>query len=196
MRLLVFALVLLASLSTKAQTVGSCAAADIGSPSCPYQWIGATSVAFKGDGNGLGFVGMTSQCRADYGAGARMCTSAEILASDTLNLNAIPSAGCWVRPSFQTDASSNYLDGSGSIDNETMSCRGWSVKSIGRGLVLMPTGGLGPFADAGDGATGFTCDQSRPVACCKPIAVGEPQASMMLPAGIGVLAAFSALRAS
>ena len=63
----------------------------------PYQWVGATTVAFTGDGNGLGFVGMTSQCRAEFGAGARMCTSEEVMNSDTLNLNAIPEEGSWLR---------------------------------------------------------------------------------------------------
>jgi hypothetical protein len=62
----------------------------IGSPACPYQWAGVTSVAFDGSGNGLGFVGMTTQCRADFGPAARMCKSEEIMDSDTLNFNAIP----------------------------------------------------------------------------------------------------------
>jgi hypothetical protein len=32
------------------------------------------------------------------------------------------------------------------------------------------------------------------VACCKRIVVGEPQASMMLPTGLGVLAMLSMLK--
>lgn len=84
----------------------------VGSPACPYQWVGATTVLYDGSGNGLGFIGMTSQCRADFGPGARMCQSREILESDTHHLNAIPLGGCWIRPTFVTTGL-NGLDMSG-----------------------------------------------------------------------------------
>jgi hypothetical protein len=64
----------------------------------PYQWVGVTSVSYDGDD---GFVEMTTRCRADFGHGARMCKSSEILDSDTLDLNTIPVNECWVRPAFQ-----------------------------------------------------------------------------------------------
>ena len=48
------------------------------------QWI-HVAATYDGSGNGLGFVGMTTKCRADFGPGARMCTSSEIMDSDTLN---------------------------------------------------------------------------------------------------------------
>lgn len=156
----------------------------------PYQWVGTTSVTFTG--NGLGFVGMTTQCRADFGPGARMCTSKEILESDTLNLIASPPQGCWIRPSW-THANGLFLDEAGSWDNDSMSCRGWSTKLGGRGLVLMSTGGIG-VNDGTSNSNPFTCDQARPVACCKPLAVGEPQGSPLLPTGVGVLAGLFMLR--
>ena len=93
---LLAALVLVLPLSAGAQdacTVDS--GIHVGSPACPYQWVGATTVLYDGSGNGLGFIGMTSQCRGEFGAGARMCTSQEILESDTHNLSAIPVDGCW-----------------------------------------------------------------------------------------------------
>lgn len=74
------------ALTSSACTVNS--GAYIGSPACSYQGVGVTAVAFTGDGNGLGFIGMTSQCRGEFGPGARMCTSQEILESGTLNFNA------------------------------------------------------------------------------------------------------------
>jgi hypothetical protein len=77
----------------------------------PHQWVGTTSVSFTGDGNGLGFVGMTAQCRADFGPGARMCKSDEVLDSDTLNPNAIPSGGCWLRPSWSPHTASENFGG-------------------------------------------------------------------------------------
>lgn len=186
MLLLLFAL--LVSSSASAQAIGSCAPSDVGSPSCPYQWAGVTSVAFTGDGNGLGLVGMTTQCRADFGPGARMCSSLEVLKSDSLNFGSIPATGCWIRPVIahgaakETDISGVAEDGGRGI-----SCRGWQAASSGiDGLVLTSGGGLWAYT--------FNCAVARPVACCKPIAVGEPQASMMLPTGVGMLAMWSMMR--
>lgn len=171
----------------------------VGSPAHaqnPYQWVGATSVSFTGDGNGLGFVGMTTQCRADFGPGARMCKSEEIMDSDTLNLNGIPEQGCWVRPSWRSGASA--LDESGAESTGTMmSCGGWT-RSTGAtsGLVLLPGGGLNTVVPVGpaDEVVPVLCSTARPVACCKPFPVAEPQASMMLPTGVGVLAMLSMMK--
>lgn len=189
-------LAMFTSTSATAQATGSCAPELVGSPSCPYQWVGATSVAFIGNGNGLGFVGMTTQCRADFGAGARVCTSEEILGSDTLNPNAIPAQGCWLRPSwrgFKTGVNGHdtALDESGvvarvgPISQDQATCLSWQVgDNTFQGLTLLPAGNFFPQG----------CATARPVACCKPIAVGEPQASMMLPTGVGVLAMLSMVR--
>ncbi len=184
MRILVLAvaLVLLSAATAHAQATGSCAPQYVGSPSCPYQWVGITSVAFTGSGNGQGFVGMTSQCRVDFGPGARMCRSDEILRSDTLNPN-VAAGGCWVRPTYQPGFVGGVLDSSGTIiDNSLLACRGWTATAAG-GLTLTPGGFI-----AGE------CSNAKPVACCKPIAVGEPQASLMLPTGVSVLAMLSILK--
>ena len=157
----------------------------IGSPACPYQWVGATTVAYDGSGNGLGFVGMTSQCRADFGAGARLCTSQEILESDTLNFNAIPEDGCWVRSVYQPvtgddntlasallalDASG--INSAGLSGRGGMACVGWSTTSGGeRGLILAGT--ADPSVSPGSFYTGV-CAASRSVACCAPTPVPTP----------------------
>lgn len=173
-----FLLALFAAGSAQAQAAGSCDPQYVGSLSCPYQWVGVTSVAFDGDGNGQGFVGMTSQCRDDFGPGARMCRSDEILRSDTVNPNA-GAGGCWVRPTYQPGFVAGVLDSSGANSNGLLACNGW--RSGGTTGLTLTAGGFIAAA----------CADARPVACCKPIAVAEPQASIMLPTGVGVLAGLS-----
>jgi hypothetical protein len=149
----------------------------------PFQWVGATSVAFTGDGNGLGFVGMTTQCRADYGPGARMCKSEEILESDTLDFNAIPAEGCWIRPTFVPGGSS-AADMTGLTDPpEGLTCQGWTNVAES-GVSLRPNGG---FQET-------SCTLVAPVACCAPTPIPEPQASLSLPIGAVGLAGLSMMR--
>jgi hypothetical protein len=183
--------------SAYAQTSPSpCTTFGPGSPSCPYQWVGVTSVAFLGDGNGLGLVGMTTQCRADFGPGARMCQSSEIVASDTLNPNAIPAQGCWVRPSWRWSAGNGdaVFEDTGTAQSAyNLSCSGWRIASTASfGLTLLPSGTFAPPQTVPDPPE--RCSVSKPAACCKPIAVGETQASLMLPTGVGALAMLSLLR--
>ena len=190
MRFAVFlaALTLLAPLSAAAQD--ACTAdfgAHVGSPACPYQWVGATTVLYDGSGNGLGFVGMTSQCRGEFGPGARMCTSVEVMKSDTLNLNAIPAPGCWMRPVFSPVGSSPLLLDAGgaqaSAGHGNLSCIGWRG-TVGLGLTLTQGGALDQS----------TCDVPRSVACCKPTPVPSPMSSLSLPIGVGALAGLSLLK--
>ena len=133
---------------------------------CPYQWVGVTSVAFTGKGNATGFVGMTTQCRVDFGAGARMCKSEEVMDSTTLNFNAIPAEGCWIRPSWRpVSAGSSYaLDETGLTQLPTnMSCGSWNLAGED-GIILTPNGGFSLQS----------CTVSRPVACCKPTPIPAP----------------------
>lgn len=123
-----------------------------------------------------------------------MCKSQEILDSDSLNIASIPALGCWVRPSWTYPIGSSARDESGAMPfgrPDDLTCRNWSQAQAGfSGLILFPSGSLkAQQSDTLPNAT--SCDVSRPVACCKPIAVGEPQASVMLPAGVGVLAMLS-----
>jgi hypothetical protein len=189
LRFFAFAVVLLSAASAHAQALGSCTPELIGSPSCPYQWVGFTSVSYVYDSSNpetFGFAMLTAQCRADFGPGTRMCTSEEVLSSDTLNPAAIPSSGAWLRPTW---VGGTPTDESGRTSNqgfEALSCGGWFGNNTG--LTLLPGG---KFGTAGCSITNGT---PLPATCCKPIAVGEPQASMMLPAGIGALAVISAFR--
>lgn len=155
----------------------------------PYQWVGNTTTLYDGAGNGLGFVGMTSQCRAEFGAGARMCTSQEILESDTLNFNAFAPSGCWVRPIYQPhgngtgtvstlDASGRGQNGGFGSNDGTMSCQGWSA-TIQYGLSVNAAGGFEPAL----------CSQTRAIACCSPTPVPGPTSSLPIGTlGIAVLA--------
>lgn len=157
----------------------------------PFQWIGVTAAKFKGD---AGFLNLTAACRDEFGASARMCSSVEILESNTL----IPDIGeCWVRAVFQPiatgspgvatmDASGVYLDGlSASTSPENFTCDGWSSDSSNASaLVLKPSGG---FAVRG-------CGTNRPVSCCAPVPVPEPSASLSIPAGAIGLMLLSSLR--
>ena len=158
-------------------------AAAVSAQSDPYQWVGVTSLAFDGTGNGLGFVGMTTQCRADFGPGARMCRSSEILDSDTLSVGAVPEPGCWVRPTWRPiaygSAGEKALDESGRAGTaEGLSCAGWaSANPSVWGLVLQASGGFKPL----------NCDIQRPVACCAPTPVPEPASPVSLFIGSGAL---------
>ena len=171
----------------------------IGSPACPYQWVGVTAARFNGGGGfepdgavRVGFIGMSSQCRAEFGPGARMCRSEDVLGSDTLNLNDIPDpVGCWVAPSLVTAFDGYHVDATGSNLGNSLgggsSCGGWqnSGSSIYQGgLYLNRSGGFG----------WGRCDSFRGVACCKPQPVPSPTSSLMLPIGVSGLAALSLIK--
>jgi hypothetical protein len=162
-------------------------AATASAQSDPYMWVGATTTTFTGDGNGGGFVAMTTQCRTDYGATARMCSSQEILESLTLDLAAIPAAGCWIRPISEATLNGYVQD----VPNVLAgSCEGWkNAQSNWFGLVLLDTGGL-----EGGENNGALCSVPRSVACCKPTPIPEPQASLGLPIGAVTLAALSIVK--
>jgi hypothetical protein len=183
MRLMLMRTVLLAALLTVA-------AATSHAQTDPYQWVGITSLAFTGNGNGTGFVGMTSQCRADFGPGARMCKSVEVMDSDTLNFNAIPSVGCWLRPTWSPiggDSFGGLLDESGVVQEPfLMTCQAWTTAAFAgpEGLILTPAGGFDHEA----------CSVARPVACCKPTPIPAPSASLSLPIGVGALAALASMK--
>lgn len=148
----------------------------------PYQWVGATSVAFNGGGDDgtaplpRGIIIMNAQCRADFGPGARMCSSLEILESTTINPNDIPVEGCWIRPTYQPvgpASSLNLVDVSGVAGgtSDPMTCGGW--RGAGSGLSLLQLGAI----------VKSPCSEFRPVACCKPTPIPAPTSSLGLPIG-------------
>jgi hypothetical protein len=190
MRMILAFALLVVSLPAAAQTTDACTVDNgihVGSPACPYQWVGATTVAYDGTGNGLGYTAMTSQCRADFGPGARMCKSEEVMDSDTLNLNQIPVEGCWLRPSWRPLQYANgaqwALDESGRIaDPHRLSCVGW---------IAGPDSNVTGLALTQIGVTLAACVEARPVACCKPTPVPAPTSSLTLPIGAASLASLA-----
>ena len=116
----------------------------------PLDCVGCSTEVGSGSTGVGGFGGI---CRDEFGPGARMCKSTEILDSTTL-----PDSGalmrCWVRPVFQplardagTDPEPVVLDASGQ-DNFTspgltrgsLSCSGWaSSKNTLEGLLVNPS---------------------------------------------------------
>jgi len=157
-------------------------------------------VLYDGSGNGLGFIGMTSTCRGEFGAGARMCESEEIMDSDTLNVNDVPDEGCWVRPSWQPMSAAGGgsptqrfgLDESGVYDDPgDLTCRGWTRDdSTEEGLVI----GVNSIGLSRGAFSQEHCDVQRSIACCKPTPVPAPTSSLSIPIGAAALAGLSMLR--
>ena len=160
MRLAILLLLTLAASTASAQTA-------------PYQWVGATTGAFTGT---AGFVTLTTACRADYGPGARMCKSEEIMDSDTLNALAIPAEGCWVRPSWRLKYDYGTVVDESGVEGAPrhLTCWGWSSEGSAA-LALQSDGSFKALSCRVD---------ARPVACCKPTPVPEPSASLSLPLGL------------
>jgi hypothetical protein len=150
MRQLISGLVLLLSTTASAHDLGT------------YQWVGQTKTPLAGT---AGFLTLTTQCRTDFGPGARMCTGAEIQGSSTLEVDGIAEAGCWVRPETLSvvgaslDRTGLVLSGGGGPD-----CGQWTAG--GRGLVF---GHDGRFSVE-------LRDEERPVACCMPVSAPKPPA--------------------
>jgi len=150
----------------------------------PYQWVGFTTTTFDGSGNGFGFTSMTTQCRADFGPGARMCKSSEYMDSDTLNPSGIPADGAWLRPSWRGFSEGRALDESGVARAlPDLACEGWN-NTAPEGLILTPNGSFGHES----------CATARPVTCCAPVPIPEPAASLSLPIGAMGLAGLSMLK--
>lgn len=142
MRKLICGLVLILSTTATAHEAGT------------YQWVGQTTMPLAGT---AGFLTLTTQCRTDFGPGARMCTGAEIQGSSTLEVNGIAAEGCWARPEAIAFSSGGaLLEKTGMVIFGVPDCGQWS------------TGGSG-FTLRNDGRFGISsCDELLPVACCAP----------------------------
>ena len=113
--------------------------------------VGFTSGTLSGD---IGVLAMTKLCQADFPA-SRMCSSAEVLATQTIP--SLPKGpGGWVQPSLVPNGMGGLdVSGTASASPWDLSCSGWSQAS-GTGLVV-------------DGSGRFTresCSATRHVACC------------------------------
>ena len=118
------------------------------------QFVGFTGAFFTGN---TGIVEFTRECNR-FSAGSRMCTSEEIMNTNTMPLPpALPgSLLAWVRPvlkpggAFAADAS-----GVSAVTPADLSCSGWR-ESANTGLTISSSGGFDAVA----------CTFNIPVACC------------------------------
>ena len=156
-----------------------------------YQLRGFTSTTVLGD---HGVLEMTRQCAVEFGdvGATRMCTSSEILNTATVPQGLVGEA--WVRPSWQPFAAAEVagspqgLDDSGRYDNPTrLSCHGWSFGSNGNSYGLA-VDGTGSFLNPS------SCNTPLAIACCHPVVVPEPSASLGLSTGVFALLALHAVR--
>lgn len=121
------------------------------------QYVGNSAITTKG---GAGVAALTGLCFDEFGAGARICTSEEVLLSTEplpVDANADPQ---WVLATFVSGAF-KIFDTSG-IEGQphTLSCLGWrSNSSSYQGLTVSD---VGSFERKG-------CNVLRQVACCQVV---------------------------
>ena len=119
----------------------------------------------------------------DVGA-TRMCTSSEILNTATVPQGLVGPA--WVRPVWQHDTSAGQLDDSGVRgDSGQLTC--YSGTLSGFNASGLTVGENGSFEV-------LPCETPRPIACCHPVVVPEPSASLGLSTGVFALLALNATR--
>lgn len=119
------------------------------------QYVGNSTDIAKG---GAGVAALTGLCFDEFGAGARICTSEEVLLStEPLPVDAIAGQQ-WVLPVFVSGAF-KIFDASG-VEGQpnTLSCLGWRSNSS-QGLTVSD---VGSFEKKG-------CNVERQVACCQVV---------------------------
>jgi len=137
----------------------------------PFNYLGTTGLVSADSG----LLAMTRSCQATFGAGTRMCTSAEIIqtvdlpASGNWNTNT-----AWVRASLVgaygggnsygslVDATGLTLWGQNQLD---LSCSGWSTAAANQKKGLVIASG----ADHEGRFAVVSCDTQAGVACCGPV---------------------------
>ena len=135
-----------------------------------YQFIGFSTTATRPN---IGFSGMNELCKADYGSGARMCTTTEAI--ETKRLPSSSGSG-WAQPNitdflvegtrvyYLFDGQTKSHDISDGING--MNCLGWGFDDNnfhGTYVSLFPnTGGTLQI-----GLNQENCDDDFHVACCR-----------------------------
>jgi hypothetical protein len=149
----------------------------------PYQLVGFSTNSVFGD---EGVIEMGIECQADFGWGARMCASTEVM--ETVVFPQGLAGDAWIQPAYKgfgfggSGSSYRVLEASGRVNSSGMNCNGWTG-TTGTGLSVSNVGG---FSEAG-------CAIARPVACCQPIPISEPPTSMLQGTGVAALALLAAL---
>ena len=144
----------------------------------PFQLVGFTANTLTG---GAGALQMSRECWLEYGDGARMCSSIEVLETTALPAQGIPGFA-WVRPTFQPTGSTESVDASGrKRHSNSLTCDSWTFSHAQfSGLTVNAAGGFHLE----------TCDVGRPVACCAPVSVlPEPQATLGIAVGAATIVA-------
>ena len=123
-----------------------------------YQLIGYSEEWYQGN---FGLLKMTRVCDREFGEGARMCSSVEVM--ESTGQVPLPGVGAWVRPVLVGDPY-RHTDASGvsAISPEHgISCDGWTSDSLDfRGGLLLASNG------------GFRltfCYSPYSIACCAPM---------------------------
>jgi hypothetical protein len=112
-----------------------------------FQLVGFTSATYQGN---TGVLGLTFACQAEF-PHARMCTSAEIIA--TTNVPTLSGSYAWVRPMLVPGTLGTLVDATSGI---SAGSEGLSCDQSGAGLTVSANG---TFRD-------FPCATQWPVACC------------------------------
>ena len=126
----------------------------------PFQLVGFTTNTVVGD---AGVLQMSRECWLEFGDGARMCTSVEVMETTALPGQSGSPPG-WVRPVYAPHRGTGYLDASGYKAGLTVTCEGWATL-VGSGMAVSPTGAFSARA----------CNALTPVACCAPTPIPEPK---------------------
>ena len=105
------------------------------------QYVGPSDEAADGD---EGILGFNELCKDTFGAGARFCTSSDILGSGSLPA---PGGRQWVAPTvigISVTSSIFVLDTTGKVATSgNISCTGWFTASNAfQGLFMEPYGGF------------------------------------------------------
>ena len=119
----------------------------------PYQLVGFSTMGFHGH---AGVRAMTNDCQESFGPGARMCKSTEVLETVVWPQGDVSAA--WLQPVFVSGSTGTDASGVFNASPLRLSCDGWS-KETGSGLTVNSEG---EFRTSG-------CDNSRRVACCRPV---------------------------
>ena len=121
----------------------------------------------------VGINGMHENCRTDFGASARMCTTTEVFETPNMPSNNTLGQGAWVQPiisdSILSSTEVHYVV-NGILLPESigggiggMNCRSWSTSESNNRGALIITSGTGAIYINYD-----NCNVDFSVACCLP----------------------------
>lgn len=132
-----------------------------------YRYIGNSTTSVVPN---IGINGMHTTCQADFGAGARMCTTTEVF--ETSNMPQTSPSFAWVQPiitDILIDGTTVHYGVAGRTISHAISegvrgvnCSAWTDTTVARGTTVTnnSTGVMSIGSDS--------CDEDFRVACCLP----------------------------